>query len=84
MEAAHQHTNGASVAVDAKWSETRREAVETLQRSRKALGHMHQEDQDEARGLHQKIEAAVASHDGRTLNEAVKTLKELLFFVEGN
>jgi hypothetical protein len=45
---------------------------------------MHQEDQEEARGLHQKIEASVASHDGRTLNEAVKTLKELLFFVEGN
>ena len=70
--------------MDAKWSESRREAVETLQRSRKALSSMHQEDQEEARGLHQSIETAVASHDGRALNEAVKTLKELLFFVEGN
>ncbi|HEV2960686.1 MAG TPA: Hsp70 family protein [Candidatus Angelobacter sp.] len=84
VEAEHQHTNGASVAVDAKWSETRREAVETLQRARKVLSSMHQEDQEEARGLHQKIEAAVANHDAHALTDAVKTLKELLFFVEGS
>ena len=84
IEAEHQQTNGASAAVDAKWSENRREAVETLQRSQKALSSMHKEDQEEARGLHQAIETAVAKHDGRALSEAVKTLKELLFFVEGN
>jgi molecular chaperone DnaK len=80
----HQHVNGASVSVDATWSETRRLAVETLQRSRQALGSMHEEDQQEARELQQAIEAAVARHDGRALGEAVKTLKELLFFVEGS
>ena len=79
-----RHSNGTSVAVDPKWSETRREAVEILQRSRTAIGSMHQEDQDEARELHQAIEAAVARHDGKGVSEAVKTLKELLFFVEGN
>ena len=49
-----------------------------------SLAVTSKEDQEEARGLHQSIETAVASHDGRALNEAVKTLKELLFFVEGN
>jgi len=79
-----QHVNGAAVSVDATWSESRREAVETLKRSRQALSSMHEEDQHEARDLHHAIESAVARHDGRALTEAVKTLKELLFFVEGN
>jgi molecular chaperone DnaK (HSP70) len=79
-----QHVNEAAAPVDATWSESRREAVETLQRSRQALRSMHAEDQQEARDLHQAIESAVTRHDGRALGTAVKTLKELLFFVEGS
>jgi len=45
---------------------------------------VHAEDQEEAIGLHEAIEAAVAGHDQKSLTEAVRSLKELLFFVEGN
>lgn len=65
------------------WVEYRRDAVELLQRSRVALASMHEEDRQEAATLQQEIESAVARHDPQKLGEAVKTLKELLFFVEG-
>ena len=44
---------------------------------------MHAEDKDEAILLTAAIEAAVAQHDSHALGEAVQSLKELLFFVEG-
>ena len=53
-------------------------------RSRRLLDQVHAEDQEEAIALHEAIEAAVAGHDQKSLAEAVRSLKELLFFVEGN
>jgi hypothetical protein len=47
------------------------------------LGRMHAEDKEEASALQSAIEAAVANHDPHALGEAVRSLKELLFFVEG-
>lgn len=65
------------------WVQYRRDAVELLKRSRVALTSMHEEDQQEASMLQEQIESAVAHHDVEKLGEAVKTLEELLFFVEG-
>jgi hypothetical protein len=44
---------------------------------------MHAEDREEALQLRKEIEAAVVNHDSDGLCDAVKTLEELLFFVEG-
>ncbi|HEY6351853.1 MAG TPA: Hsp70 family protein [Candidatus Angelobacter sp.] len=65
------------------WVEYRRDAIELLQRLRAASTSMHQEDEQEAAVLQEQIETAVAHHDTQKLSAAVKTLKELLFFVEG-
>jgi len=76
-------SNGHVVSMESpEWAETRRSAVEAIQRSRRLLDSMHQEDKEEALELVQKIEAAVASHDSSSLRDAIKTLEELLFFVE--
>ena len=78
-----EHTNGKAIPVDANWPGLRHEAVELLQRSRGLLDRMHDDDKEEAASLQTAIETAVAHHDSRALGEAVRSLKELLFFVEG-
>jgi len=79
-----QRVNGKIIPMDSGWVETRREAVELIQRSRPLLDRMHAEDKEEAVALHATIESAVARHDSRALGGAVKSLRELLFFVEGS
>ena len=64
-------------------SEARREAAALLERSRGMLDHMHADDVEEAVGLHEKIEAAIASGDDAALRRATESLRELLFFIEG-
>jgi molecular chaperone DnaK (HSP70) len=76
-----QRTNGK--AADERWPDLRHEAVELLRRSKASFDRMHAEDREEATALQQAIEAAVARHDSQALAEAVRSLKELLFFVEG-
>jgi hypothetical protein len=44
---------------------------------------MHTEDKEETLELQRAIESAVSRHDAHALSDAVKSLKELLFFVEG-
>ena len=78
-----QHTNGKAVPIDANWAGLRHEAVDLLQRSQALLGSMHAEDREEAAVLREAIEAAVARHDSPALEKAARSLKELLFFVEG-
>jgi len=78
-----QHTNGRAIPVDGQWAALRHEAVDLLRRSRALLGQMHGDDKEEATALGEAIEGAVARHDARVLGEAVRSLKELLFFVEG-
>jgi len=78
-----QHINGKAVPIDANWAGLRHEAVDLLQRSRALLGRMHAEDREEADTLREAIETAVAHHDSPALEKAARSLKELLFFVEG-
>jgi hypothetical protein len=78
-----QKTNGKLVSMDANWVERRREAVDLIQRAARLLDSMHAEDKEEAMGLTEAIETAVAHRDAPALAEALKSLKELLFFVEG-
>jgi len=59
------------------------DAQDLLERSRGLLGSMHAEDREEAIALHESIEECLASGDSATLAEASRSLKELLFFVEG-
>ena len=77
------HTNGKAIPIDANWTRLRHEAVDLVQRSRALLGGMHPEDKEEAAILQQAIEAAVGCHDWHALDTAVRSLRELLFFVEG-
>jgi hypothetical protein len=59
------------------------EVESLLERSQRLLAKMHAEDREEAIDLHEKIDMAVKSEDEAALQEAVASLKELLFFVEG-
>jgi len=81
--ATSQRTNGKVVPMDPNWSGLRHEAMSLIERSRAAQEKMHPEDRAEAETLRTAIEAAVANHDSRALGEAVQSLRELLFFVEG-
>ena len=78
-----QKTNGKMIGADANWVEQRREAVDLIQRSRRLLDSMHADDKEEAIVLTAAIETAVAHRDSHALAQALKALKELLFFVEG-
>jgi molecular chaperone DnaK (HSP70) len=78
-----QKTNGKVISMDSNWVEHRRQAVDLIQRARRLLDTMHAEDKEEAIALTEAIEAAVAQRDSHAVVEALKSLKELLFFVEG-
>ena len=84
VEVEAQKTNGKVIPMDSNWVEHRREAVELIQRSRRLLDAMHTEDKEEAILLTASIEAAVSKHDPHALVDALQSLKELLFFVEGS
>ncbi len=64
-------------------AEDHAEARNLMERARRLLDTMHAEDREEAIDLNEKIEEALESRDAETLNQSSKTLKELLFFVEG-
>ncbi len=72
-------SNGEARAEDPAYAAAR----ELVERSRGLLQRMHAEDVEEAVALHEKIDGASASHNAQELEAAVKSLKELLFFVEG-
>jgi molecular chaperone DnaK len=84
VEVEAQRTNGKVIPMDSNWVEYRREAVELIQRARRLLDTMHSEDKEEATLLTASIEAAVSKHDSHALIDAIQSLKELLFFVEGS
>jgi molecular chaperone DnaK (HSP70) len=60
-----------------------RDTGNLLDRSRSLLDSMHPDDREEAIGLHERIEAAVASGNQEELSQASNALRELLFFIEG-
>ena len=68
---------------DPEWAAASRKASELLERSRGRLATMHDEDQEEAIDLHERIENALAERDRDALSGAAEELQELLFFVEG-
>ena len=52
-------------------------------RCRRLIGTMHPDDQEEAVGLMEEVETALAANDAGALDSASKALNEFLFFVEG-
>lgn len=54
-----------------------------VDRSRKLLAEIHDEDKEEIIDLHEKIQEAIDASDRETLSDGVEALKELLFFIEG-
>ena len=66
------------------WVGRRRLAVDLLFRSKAASPRMHEEDRQEAESLGHAIEAAVARREVKAFDEALRSLDELLFFVEGS
>jgi molecular chaperone DnaK (HSP70) len=60
-----------------------KEACDLVEQSKRQLGALHAEDQEEAIELHERIHAAIRSNDARALSKASAELRELLFFVEG-
>jgi molecular chaperone DnaK len=83
LEEEPEELSGEAVEMDPAWPTLRHEAVELLQRLSGLHGKLHPEDQQEAEGLKKAIETAVSAHDAKGLGEAVRSLQELLFFVEG-
>jgi molecular chaperone DnaK (HSP70) len=60
----------------------RAEAEKLLERSRRLLGRIHADDVEEAVSLNERIETAISEENGEELAEAMKALRELLFFLE--
>jgi molecular chaperone DnaK len=58
-------------------------AESLMERSRKLLDDMHEEDREEAIDLHERIGEAIESGDSEALAKASRALTELLFFMEG-
>ncbi len=55
-----------------------------MDRTRSLFDKMHAEDREEAIDVQERLEAAIASRDAGVLRESMKSLRELLFFVEGS
>jgi len=55
-----------------------RKAADLVERSRKLLERMHQDDREEAIDLHERIGTAIESGDAPALAEASRALKELV------
>jgi molecular chaperone DnaK (HSP70) len=60
-----------------------KEACDLVEQSKRQLGTLHSEDQEEAIELHERIDRAIRSNDAGALSKASAELRELLFFVEG-
>lgn len=54
-----------------------------LERSRRLLDTVHEEDREEMIDLNEQLEKALAGGNGAGVSKAAAELKELLFFVEG-
>jgi len=72
-----------AVGADAPGGSAYGDARELLDRSRKLLADVHDEDREEMIDLHEQIHQAMSRNDAQAVAAAVGTLRELLFFVEG-
>ncbi len=75
--------NLAAPSTGSRLGDLEHQAHALVERSRASFDKMHGEDKEEAIDLHVRISEAIAIGDREALEEAVSTLKELLFFVEG-
>lgn len=66
------------------WAQSVVAARRAMDRSRGLFDKMHAEDREEAIDVHERLEAAIASRDAGALRESMRSLRELLFFVEGS
>ena len=73
----------APVPTNGIWAEMTHEGRQLVDRSRQLLAQMHEEDREEVIALHEQIEAAIAATNESALKDAIKKLRELLFFVKG-
>ncbi len=73
----------AYVGTVAEFSKAAAEAVVLAARARTLIESMHGEDQEEAIGLIEDIDTAIADKDSESLAAATNVLSEFLFFVEG-
>ena len=69
---------------ESAWAEALENARRAMNRSRRLFDEMHAEDREDAIDIHETMEAAIASTDRKALRESMKSLHELLFFVEGS
>ncbi len=65
------------------WDAAAADARQMVERSRKLLDQIHEEDREEVIDLNQAIESAIEDQDAAALNRALDSMRELLFFVEG-
>jgi molecular chaperone DnaK (HSP70) len=65
------------------WPDAEREGRRLIERSRSLFEVMHVNDREETIEINARIEAAIAAQDAAGLYEAIKELREILFFVEG-
>jgi molecular chaperone DnaK (HSP70) len=70
-------------APEGDWSTVEEEGRQMIERSRRLLEQVHEEDREEVIDLNQAIETAISDQDAEALKQAVHGLRELLFFVEG-
>lgn len=77
------HCQEVILQMDPAWEKARQNGATLLERSRQLLNKMHDEDKEDAIGLHEQIESAMDGRDEVNLSRACEALKELLFFVEG-
>jgi len=68
---------------DEGWARAERDGRELLRRARALLEAMHPDDREETVSLNERVEVALERRDGKGLEEAVRELREILFFVEG-
>ncbi len=73
----------ASSPDDRDWNLVEEEGRQMIERSRRLLETIHEEDREEVIDLNQAIEAAMKDRNAVALQQAVHDLGELLFFVEG-
>lgn len=72
-----------SAGDDEPADEAAQEARALLERSRRMLDEVHEDDREEMIDLHERIHQAIEQGDAEALAAAAAELRELLFFVEG-
>jgi molecular chaperone DnaK (HSP70) len=70
-------------AVVEGWSTLAAQGSQMLERSRRLMDAIHEEDREEVIDLNQAIESAIQNEDATALKQSIDALGELLFFVEG-